>query len=167
MLNNETVVINGVRFLGSTLWTDFRFYGESEAWHSRQRAKRYITDFEIIKYRGATFTPEDSVVLHEASKAWLDGELETSFDGPTVVVTHHLPSELSVAKQYAGDPFNPAFASRLEHLIEKHSAELWIHGHTHVPCDYELFGTRVICNPRGYPSEPSGRGFSPALVVEV
>ncbi len=28
VLNNDTVVINGVRYLGSTLWTDFRFYGE-------------------------------------------------------------------------------------------------------------------------------------------
>jgi Icc-related predicted phosphoesterase len=62
---------------------------------------------------------------------------------------------------------NPAFASRLEDVIEKYRPDLWIHGHTHVSCDYELFGTREVCNPRGYPSESSDRGFSPGVVVEA
>jgi predicted phosphohydrolase len=30
VLNNDAMVLNGVRFLGSTLWTDFRLDGESE-----------------------------------------------------------------------------------------------------------------------------------------
>lgn len=30
VLNNDAIVLNGVRFLGSTLWTDFRLYGEVE-----------------------------------------------------------------------------------------------------------------------------------------
>ena len=113
----------------------------------------------------ADFTPEDSVRLHEASKAWLVAELARAFDGPTVVVTHHLPASPSISRRYVNDPLNPAFASGLEDIIERYRPDLWIHGHTHVPCDYEIFGTRVICNPRGYPGEPTG--FSPALVVEV
>jgi Icc-related predicted phosphoesterase len=74
---------------------------------------------------------------------------------------------MSVAKRYANDPLNPAFASRLEDLIEKYQPALWIHGHTHEPCDYELFGTRVLCNPRGYPREKRGSAFDPGLVVEI
>jgi Icc-related predicted phosphoesterase len=74
---------------------------------------------------------------------------------------------MSVAKRYANDPLNPAFASSLEDLIEKYQPELWIHGHTHVPCDYELFGTRVVCNPRGYPWEARGSAFDPGLIVEL
>jgi Icc-related predicted phosphoesterase len=62
---------------------------------------------------------------------------------------------------------NPAFASGLEDVIEKYQPDLWIHGHTHVPCDYELCGTRVVCNPRGYPNEISSDGFAPDLVVEI
>jgi Icc-related predicted phosphoesterase len=65
------------------------------------------------------------------------------------------------------DPLKPAFASTLEDVIERYRPELWIHGHTHVPCDYEIFGTRVICNPRGYPGESPARGFLPQLVVEL
>lgn len=167
VLNNDKIVFNGVRFLGSTLWTDFRLHGEGEAWFARQRAKRSIEDFASIKHRGLTFTPEHSVELHEIGRAWIERELEAAFDGPTVVVTHHLPASMSIARQYANDPLNPAFASSLEDLIERYHPELWIHGHTHVPCDYELFKTRIVCNPRGYPRENTDGAFDPSLLVEV
>jgi Icc-related predicted phosphoesterase len=167
LLNDGAVELDGVRFLGCTLWTDFKLYGEGEAWFARQRARQSLHDFDTIRNRGRRLTPEDTVALHERSRAWLARELARAFDGPTVVVTHFLPAAPSIARQFANDPLNPAFASRLEHVIEKYRPALWIHGHTHVPCDYELFGTRVVCNPRGYPSETIGEGFSPGLVVEV
>lgn len=167
VLSDDALEIDGVRFLGSTLWTDFKFYGEAEAWFARQTAKALLEDFASIRNGNRTFTPEDSVDLHRVSVMWLVNELEKGFDGPTVVVTHHLPAAPSIASKYRNDPLNPAFASRLEGIIEKYQPELWVHGHTHVPCDYEIFGTRVVCNPRGYPSESSSEGFSPGLVVEV
>jgi hypothetical protein len=77
------------------------------------------------------------------------------------------PATPSIDSRYKNDVLNPAFASRLEDVIEQYHPDLWIHGHTHVHCDYEICGTRVVCNPRGYPSEPTGKGFSPGLVVEV
>ena len=55
--------------------------------------------------------------------------------------------------------------------VHEHGAltgvEPWIHGHTHVPCDYEIHGTRVVCNPCGYPGVSSIGRFLPWLVVEV
>lgn len=167
VLNNDTLELDGIRFLGSTLWTDFKLYGEGEAWFARQCAKWLMADFALIKNGNRRFTPEDSVELHHASKRWLVSELERSFEGPTVVVTHHLPASASVAKRYANDPLNPAFASRLENVIEKHRPELWIHGHTHVPCDYKQFDTRIVCNPRGYPGENRRSEFRDDLLVSV
>ncbi|HEY5915265.1 MAG TPA: hypothetical protein VJA21_32185 [Verrucomicrobiae bacterium] len=40
------------------------------------------------------------------------------------------------------------------------------HGHIHYCCDYTLGKTRVLANPRGYPTE-SRTGFNPGLVAEV
>lgn len=167
VLNDDTLELDGVRFVGTTLWTDFKLYGEGEAWFARQSAKKLIEDFAAIKNGERRFTPEDSVELHESSNAWLVGELEKEFDGPTVVVTHHLPESTSIAKRYANDPLNPAFASRLEDVIEKYRPKLWIHGHTHVPCDYELFDTKIVCNPRGYPGETHDPRFQAGLIVAV
>ncbi len=167
VLNNESLELGGIRFLGTTLWTDFRLFGEGEAWFARQQAQALMEDFHSIRIGGRKFTPEDSVRIHEASKAWLTGELDKVFDGTTVVVSHHLPAMLSIASEYRDDPLSAAFASRLEDVIEEHRPDLWIHGHTHVPCDYEIYGTRVVCNPRGYPSETEARGFAPGLIVDV
>ncbi len=167
VLNDDSLILGGVRFLVCTLWTDFRLYGENEAWFARQRARRSLTDFEVIRNGRSRFTPEDSVALHETSVAWLQSELGNPFEGPTVVVTHHLPAAPSVAERYANDPLNPAFASSLEDIIEKHRPEVWIHGHTHVPCDYMLFDTRVVCNPRGYPGEISATDFRDDLCITI
>ncbi len=68
VLNNDTLELDGVRFIGSTLWTDFKLHGEGEAWFARQRAKRLIEDFASIQNGAQRFTPEYSVELHEASK---------------------------------------------------------------------------------------------------
>jgi Icc-related predicted phosphoesterase len=102
-----------------------------------------------------------------ASRAWIERELGIRLDGPSIVVTHRLPSAKSVAKRYESDPRNAAFASSFEDLIEKYQPALWIHGHTHEPSYYELFGTRVICNPRGYPREKRDGAFDPGLIVDV
>lgn len=148
-LDNDDVIINGVRFLGCTLWTDFDLFGVE--WHKEcmSLAKDRLSDFSVIEENGFKFTPEDSLRLNNQSRDWLSRKLiGESFDGNTVVVTHHCPSWQSVAPKYQHDILSACFASRLEDLIG-HSS-LWIHGHTHESFDYELKGTRVICNPRGY-----------------
>jgi Icc-related predicted phosphoesterase len=167
VLNNDVFEHGGIRFLGTTLWTDFKFNGEAEAGHAQQKARIYIRDFKSIRNGQRHFTPDDSAHLHRNSVHWLVTELERELAGPTVVVTHHLPAAMSVSKRYSGDPLNPAFASHLEGIIEKFQPALWIHGYTHAPCDYELFGTRVVCNPRGYPGEKHQPVFRPDLVVTV
>jgi hypothetical protein len=122
VLSDDVLVLDGVRFLGSTLWTDFKLHGEGEAWLARERARRSMNDFVRIRNGGHRFRPEDSVVLHEASRTWLVRQLEQPFDGPTVVITHHLPALKSIAPRYASDPLNPAFASRLENECERLSS---------------------------------------------
>ena len=167
VLNDNAVVLNGVRFLGSTLWTDFLLFGEADKYFSVQCARKGMTDFEIIKISGQRFKPEDSIELHEKSRDWLNCMLSEPFDGQTVVVTHHAPSSKSVPPRFAKDLLTPAFASNLEGLMDGNRAALWVHGHTHDGFDYEVFGTRVICNPRGYVRYEENLEFNPGLVVEV
>lgn len=165
-LERETAVVAGVRFVGCTLWTDFELYGDpSEA---MAHADFGMTDFHTIAYRpGVRFTPNDARREFLRGRRFLTEELAKPFDGPTVVVTHHLPSLRSVAPQFKDDALNPAYASHLDALVEGSGAELWIHGHTHSSCDYRIGRTRVVCNPRGYCDFALNPNFNPTLVVEV
>lgn len=162
VLNRDSIVLDGVRFLGATLWTDFD--GEDPA--AMEIAQQYMPDFRVIRYRGRPLHPRDTVAMHRQDRRWLASRMGERHDGPTVVVTHHLPHEGSVAEQHVGSPLNPAFVSDLDALIRDGGPLLWVHGHTHTGCDYIAHATRVICNPLGYPGE-AFTTFDPALVVEV
>ncbi len=167
VLDNDMIEIDDVRFLGSVLWTDFALFGEVDKWFSVQRARQGMNDFAIIRNNGRLFSPEDSIQLHETSRDWLAAMLAEPFAGKTVVVTHHAPSPRSVPPRFATDLLTPAFANNLEDLMSQDRAVLWIHGHTHDVFDYTVYGTRVVCNPRGYVPHELTRDFKPDWVVEI
>jgi predicted phosphodiesterase len=164
-LENREVVLGGVRFLGCTLWTDFELFGNRMV--AASAAQAVMNDFRKIRVEPEfrALRPIDVMAMHQRSLAWLTERLDAPFDGPTVVVTHAAPSLRSIAPMHRGDPVSAAFASDLEWMLDGR-ATLWIHGHTHFCCDYEIGGTRVVANQRGYPHEDT-RGFDPAFVVEV
>jgi predicted phosphodiesterase len=168
--------LDGVRILGTTLWTDFALYGHDKIQASKSLAHRGISDYRLIKqYANArsqlrlSITPEITLRWHEEQRAWLEEELAKPFAGKTVVITHMGPSPRSIAPRYLGNQLNPAFVSKLDHLFSH--ADLWIHGHTHASCDYQAGRCRVVCNPRGYWNWHDGSwenpNFDPNFVVDV
>jgi len=167
LLDDEDVVINGVRFLGSTLWTDFKLFGEANKITAMSDGQNCLNDFRLIHEGIMLFSPALSIELHERSLAWLREKLDSPFDGKTVVVTHHLPSARSVVEKFKNSPISACFASELDYLFGK--MDLWVHGHTHDNLDYEVNGTHVICNPRGYVTYHCSENFDfdPKLVLEI
>lgn len=155
VLDNDRLVLDGIRFLGSTLWTDFLAAGSGAAQQEAVRLSRQFNhDFSRIRAEpgpgGRAFTPQDCAALFARNAAWLQAELALPFAGPTVVVTHHAPSLRSVPARFAGSPLNVNFVSDAEQLLAGGRARLWVHGHLHDSFDYVVQGTRVLCNPRGY-----------------
>jgi predicted phosphodiesterase len=172
LLDDRQIVIGGVRFLGSTLWSDFRLLGEGDGQRvAVESALRFMRDFSRIRCGDddALFTPADAAARFARHAAWLDAALDTPHAGPTVVITHHAPSPRSIHPRFAGSTLNACFASDAEHLIGTPRAGWWIHGHTHDSFDYRLHGTRVVCNPRGYASNGVNENlkFDPEFTIEV
>ena len=85
---------------------------------------------------------------------------------PCSRIRHHAPSRRSIRPWFEGDPFNCAFASDLDRVIERFQPELWVHGHMHDPVDERLGRTRLVANPAGYRYEAK-EGFDPALVLDL
>lgn len=112
------------------------------------------------------FMPWLTAAEHRQDLAFLVDELAKPHAGPTVVITHHLPSPGSIAARFAGSALNPTFASDLDWLIREAAPASWIHGHTHEACDYRSFKTRVLCNPMGY-NPGKANGFRMDLIVDV
>ena len=149
VLNDESVVVSGVRFLGSILWTDYDLFGRKERTRCMSACDRYLNDHRMVTVEGKRFSPEMALDMHVKSRAWLEKELDSEFDGRTVVVTHHAPHVNSLAPRFATEIASGGFVSNLpEELIGK--ADAWVHGHTHSSFSYVVGKCRVVCNPRGY-----------------
>lgn len=170
LLDDMVAEIGGVRFVGSTLWSDFELFGADLRADVVRAAARTMLDHALIqetRSRSRLFTTEDARRQHTRSRRFIDDTLAQPFAGPTIIVTHHAPHEKSVAPRYSEDLLTPAFVSDLATVLERHQPALWVHGHTHVSFDYRVGRTRVVCNPHGYGYERENPAFDPALVVEV
>lgn len=149
-LENETCTIDDVVFVGATLWTDMN----NNDWHTKYHIKHAMSDFRVIKNDQNGFhsiTPDDVIMRHRESLEFIKSAVAATVDKKVVVVTHHAPSDQSVAVCYQDDTLmNGGYRSNLEDFILDSNIALWLHGHTHHDFDYMMGNTRVVCNPRGY-----------------
>ncbi|MFQ5605560.1 MAG: metallophosphoesterase [bacterium] len=170
-LEKDEQVLEGVRFLGCTLWTDFRLHGDANTKYAIYQAQNQMTDYKRIRlgpdagYR--KLRPADTILYHHQSVKFLEQKLRQKIVGATVVITHHAPSSKSLPAQTQNDILNPSYASDLEWLVAKYQPDLWIHGHIHQRFNYPFGKTRVICNPRGYFPDEITPGFQSDFVVEI
>ena len=180
LLDNDEQLIDGVRFLGSTLWTDFALVGRQNTDHAMAESLKYVVDFRKIHVGDDFLTPQQTIDLHHDAVDFLQERLKRPFAGKTVVITHHAPHPNSVHPRWTGNPVNAAFVSDLTRLMGK--PVLWFHGHTHDSFDFTVQGTRVLANPMGYRTSnwrearttattvqvtTENERFNPALVVEI
>lgn len=166
VLDMKEVTIDNVRFLGATAWTNFTATGNF--FEAEYQAQRILNDFRMKKTGNERKPhPNDMIRINAQAKSWLRLKLEEDFDGKTVVITHHAP----VLRSLDSTPYEPshldaAFSNSWDELFDgSGKVDLWIHGHTHTTVDYEVGGTHVISNQRGYPGEATG--FNPDLIIEL
>ncbi|AFY36865.1 metallophosphoesterase [[Leptolyngbya] sp. PCC 7376] len=168
ILEKDSLVIDGVTFLGCTLWTNFELFGAPKI--AGYEATQVMTDYRKIRvspqYR--KLRSLDTAIIHRKSLDWLTQKITKlkNNEQKFVVITHHAPSKRSIAEKEKANILSAAYASHLDDFVAKSSAMLWIHGHIHHTQNYFIGQTRVIANPKGYPDElnPS---FIPDFLVEV
>jgi predicted phosphohydrolase len=168
VLENDELVLEGVRFLGCSLWSDFDLAGAENRANTMRICERLVNDYKRIRASDPDrpLRAQDTRDLHLASRAWLTERLATAHDGPTVVITHHAPLVRQRPDNSLMAAVGGAFASDLSGLMDAAAVDLWIFGHIHRALDTQVNGTRVLSNQRGYPHEPVA-GFDPAMVVEL
>lgn len=172
-LERETRVIDGIRFIGTTLWADFDALATpddtiGEALKKRGKAMRaanfYLQKMATVR-DGAPFLAESLREHSLTCEAWLREALSAPFEGTTVAITHFAPSLASADPRYGLAPGTAGFCNSLDDLLPL--ADVWLHGHLHCAFDYVKDGCRVVANPLGYASKGEQKGFQPHLLIEV
>jgi Icc-related predicted phosphoesterase len=172
-LEKDCIILNGVRFLGTALWTDYLLFGVAEQASTMAECQYLMSDHWRIVTQQRIFTPADALQRHNESRFWLKSQLNESFSGTTVVVTHHAPHPMSVDAWTKDEIAKAAYASDLTELMD--NAELWVHGHIHTTADYHIGRTRVMSNPRGYPIMKANHfdnayqnpAYKPELTIDI
>lgn len=169
LLEKETVVIDSVAFIGATLWTDM---DKGNPMLMMDAVSKYggMKDYQRIRISNYArpFRPVHSMADHLRAKEYIFPEIakQKEADNKTVVITHHLPSYVSIPLEFKNQRLNGAYASELGDEICDAAPDFWLHGHTHGNCDYMMGDCRIVCNPRGYASELN-EGFIDNLIIEV
>lgn len=167
ILENEHVDIEGVRFYGCTLWSDF--LGGSK--QCMDIVKRRMGEFLLVKKWGQDenanqklikFQPEHALAEFNRSLNELKKIREDGFQGQAVIITHHAPSPQSLSPYYERDEMDGAFMTDLTSVIENlEDVPFWVHGHTHIQKKYRIGSTQILTNCLGLISrDQTSRGFS-------
>lgn len=174
-LERESLILDGVRFVGTTLWSDFdalapRGPSSSLTEQLKAREKAYRAAEYYLRQTNTTRSGEPFLAPQIREQAfvcqdWLRSALAEPFDGPTVAVTHFAPSLRSADPRYGLTPGTAGFCNSLDDLLEY--ADLWLHGHLHCALDYQAGSCRVVANPLGYASKGEQSAFEPTRLITV
>jgi hypothetical protein len=155
LLDCDTKEIDGVHFVGGTMWTDCNKGDALTLYHLEQ----CMTDFRVIRIAAENFkkflpirTVKEFTKTRDYFKTVIGNLPE---DAKIVVCSHHAPSHLSIHEIYKNDTLmNGGYSTDMsEFILDRPQIQAWTHGHMHNNFDYQIGNTRVMCNPHGYPGE--------------
>jgi Icc-related predicted phosphoesterase len=162
LLDCDTVEIDGVHFVGGTMWTDCNKSDPMTLYHLEQ----CMNDFRVIRIAGENFKkflPKRTVTEFIKTRDYFKTVIENlPKDSKIVVCSHHAPSHLSIHEIYKHDTLmNGGYSSDMsEFILDRPQIKAWTHGHMHNNFDYIVGDTRVMCNPHGYPGENNQFDFN-------
>jgi len=177
VLENESIIIDGVTFIGATLWSNGKgFYEACGKGDDSFAILGNLQDIEskVLKYSKTTHPDSDRIHKHitwqhmvelfDKSYAYIKNTLNEA-NGPCVVVTHFAPCFRS---SFKNQPVASYWCNELPELMG--IAKFWIHGHVHNSRNYKVSGTNILCNPRGYSklfNHAENVEFNPKATFEV
>ncbi len=165
LVNNQQVSYKECTLVFSTLWSKISPQYE---W----TIQRSLADFRAISLNGRSLTPSGFNGLHESCRSFLESSLLSASGGPghgpTIVITHHVPTLMNYPGQYRNSPLTEAFAVELFELVENSGAGHWLYGHhhSHIPA-FTIGRTELITNQLGYIRMNEQRKFRRDAVISL
>ncbi len=167
-LQQKTKTIDDVNFIGATLWTDFNNGNPMDKWN----ASYYMNDYRLIRDGDSKdpykrrLTADRIEIFHKKHLKFIKDSLYLFQGQKNVVMTHHAPSINSIHPYYRqNSKTNRAYYSDLDEIFYEYDICLFAHGHTHTAVSYEIYKTKIVCNPIGYVGEHTG--YDPISLFEI
>lgn len=163
-LGTENLEIDGIKFWGSTLWTDMN----NSDWFVTQKVGKGFNDFRIITNGDKQFSFQDTIEINKRTREKINWDAD-------VIVTHHCPIVIE-HRRFPVDDITYGFCNTgLDQQIMDSNVKYWLYGHTHDSRHVDLNGTHIVSNQQGYKRSSWQTGeimfedchFDPGLILEI
>lgn len=160
----QDLELNGIKFWGSTLWTDMK---EGD-WFVKNKIGNGFNDFHIVTNGDRNFSYQDTIDINTRTREKINWDAD-------IIITHHCPMVIE-HRRFPVDDITYGFCNTgLEKQIEESNIKYWIYGHTHDSRCVDVNGTTVISNQQGYMRASWQTGevmyeechFDPNLIIEI
>ena len=166
-VGTENLVLDGITFWGTTLWTDFN----KGDWFAKDKVGRNFGDFHCVSYGDElTFTADKCYEINQRSVGKINWDAD-------IVITHHSPIVIPHPRFQLSDISYGFYNTELEQKIVDSKIKYWMFGHTHHSVKVDVNGTIVLSNQHGYgrtilrngkiDTQYEGCGYDPRLIIEI
>jgi len=148
----DTCIIDRVEFWGHTFWS------KVESMASQTQIQSLKDYHNIHSENGEDLFVFHTNLINQRARAglrrFLDSPKETQgYSVDKRVVMTHFPLFRNIPPEYP-NPVDVYYNNHMDYdLAYMNQPDLYINGHTHDRYDHDFMGARVICHPRGYPSQ--------------
>jgi len=158
LAKGEKIELDGLNFMGGTLWTDFCRRDPLVM----EQARQYMNDYRLILTNSMAKLGHKMArkvhpieVYDEFVRTWDVLKENMKTPGRNIIVTHMAPSVESIHYNYRNpwDMSNFFYFSELTEHIFDLQPELWVHGHVHHTHKYKIGDTQIAVNAHGYKGE--------------
>ncbi len=160
--NNSVVRILDIEIVVSTLWGHIN---PQDVYITEHR----VNDFHRIRNGQYRLSAESFNAENERCVSFIKQSVKNSKAKTIIVLTHHVPTNLAVAKEFKGSSINGAFTCDLSEYIAESGIDYWIYGHSHRNIDCMVGKTKVVCNQLGYVfnGEHINNGYVKSKFIEI
>lgn len=163
-LGTQDLELDGVKFWGTTFWTDLK--GHDHDVHKIVQAG--LSDFITIRHPdGTRFSAHESYEINKKSRELINWNAD-------VIITHHCPIDIKHPHFDSSDISYAFVNTGLEETIMDSNVKHWLYGHNHWSDSHDLNGTNVVSNQRGYvrngddeESQWLKSNYNPSLLLHV
>ena len=157
---NCVISMDNIDIIVSSLWS----YIHDK---NKMACEMGVNDFRKIRWGENILTAELFNEEHKRCLNFIQKSLNQSKAKTKIVVTHHVPSSLLIAKEFEGSHLNDAFIVDLTDYIIKSGVKFWIFGHSHRNINSVIGKTSCLCNQLGYVIADEHKTFNNEANIEL
>ena len=152
-LEKSSFELDGVVFLGTTLWTGFNANEHFSQCVSEENAQRGIYDFKVVKQDDGAFQTIYCKQMYHENCSWMRNTLKEVNNKTTIAITHFPPSPELCHGSIPTGPLSNYFQTNCHAIMHPHQPDYWVYGHNHWSDEKTTGATKFMSNQPGYPDE--------------